>query len=66
MKEEMGTNREETKEDILARLEAIIQNNQEKMEARIDANNKKFKVLRSTLVSRMDIHQARTEAIQEN
>jgi hypothetical protein len=34
------------------------------MEARIDANNDKFDVLRSNLVSRMDIHQARTEADQ--
>jgi hypothetical protein len=28
-------------------------------------NNEKFEVLRGTLVSRMDIHQARTEDIQE-
>jgi hypothetical protein len=35
------------------------------MEARIDANNEKFEVLPSTLVSLMDIHQAMTEAIQE-
>jgi hypothetical protein len=36
------------------------------MEAEIETNNEKFfKVLQSTLVSRMVIHQARTEAIQE-
>jgi hypothetical protein len=29
-----------------------------KMEARIEANNEKFEVLRSTLVSRMDAHHA--------
>jgi uncharacterized protein YPO0396 len=53
------------KEYITAWLEAIIQNNQGKMEARIDANNEKFWVLRSSIVSRMDIYQARTEDNQE-
>jgi hypothetical protein len=46
------------KEELVARLEAMI-------EAEIKTNNDKFEVLWSTLVSRMDIHQARTEAIQE-
>jgi hypothetical protein len=36
-----------------------------RMETRRDANNEKFEVLRSTLVSRMDSYQARTEASQE-
>jgi hypothetical protein len=36
-----------------------------KMEARTDANNEKFEVLLSTLASQMDIHQARTEAVHE-
>jgi hypothetical protein len=35
------------------------------MEARTDASNEKFEALRGTLVSRMDIHQARTEANPE-
>jgi hypothetical protein len=35
------------------------------MEARTDSNNEKFEVLRNTLVSRMGVHQACTEAIQE-
>jgi hypothetical protein len=40
--------------------------NQEKMEARIDANSKKFETIQSTLstlVSQMDIHYARREAV---
>jgi hypothetical protein len=35
------------------------------MEARKDANNEMSKDLRGTLVSQMDIHQARTESTQE-
>jgi DNA polymerase III delta prime subunit len=35
------------------------------MEAKIEANNKNFEPLRSTLLSRMHIHQARAESIQE-
>jgi hypothetical protein len=35
--------------------------NQENMEARINANNEEFEVLRGTLVSRVDTHQARTK-----
>jgi actin-like ATPase involved in cell morphogenesis len=69
---EIRTDREET----TARLEAITDASQEKMDAKTDANlremkaeiranNQRFEVLRSTLVSRMDIHQARTEAVQE-
>jgi multidrug resistance efflux pump len=63
-------------EEITARLEAKIDANQEKMDAKTDANlkemkaeiranNEEFEVLRSTLVSRMAIHQVRTEAVQE-
>jgi hypothetical protein len=37
---------------------------QERMEAKIEVNSEKFEVLRSTLVSRMDIHQTRTEVMQ--
>jgi hypothetical protein len=62
---EVRTNREEMKEDITARLEAMIQNSQEQMEARIGVNNEKFEVLRRTLVSCIDIHRARTEALEE-
>jgi hypothetical protein len=47
-------------------MDTKIDTNQEKMETRIDTNNeKKSEVLRSTLVSWMDIHQAQPEAVQE-
>jgi hypothetical protein len=46
------------KEELTARLEA-------KIKAEIKTNNEKFEVLWSTLVSWIDIHQARREAIQE-
>jgi hypothetical protein len=46
-------------------MDAKIDVNQEKTKARIYANNEKFEVLRGTLVSRMDIHQARTESIKK-
>jgi hypothetical protein len=35
------------------------------MKARTDASNEKFEALRGTLVSWMDIHQARTEVTEE-
>jgi hypothetical protein len=35
-----------------------METNQEKLEARIEANNEKFEVLQGALVSRMDVHQA--------
>jgi hypothetical protein len=41
---EVRPNQEEMKEDITARLEAMIQN-QEQMEARIDVNSEKLQVL---------------------
>jgi hypothetical protein len=44
----------------LEELEVI----QEKIEAKIEANNEKFEVLQGTVVSRMDIHQPRTEFMQ--
>jgi hydroxylamine reductase (hybrid-cluster protein) len=37
----------------------------ERLEAMTEANNEKFEVLRGILVSWMDIHQARTEAMQQ-
>jgi hypothetical protein len=62
--EEMRTNHTkaddnlgEMKEEMMAKMEI----NKERMDAKIGANNKKFEVL----VSRMDIHQARTESTQE-
>jgi phosphoribosylformimino-5-aminoimidazole carboxamide ribonucleotide (ProFAR) isomerase len=58
------TNLKKMKEEMTARLEAVIKNNQ-KMEARIEANIEKFEVLQTTLVSWMDIHQVMTEAIPE-
>jgi hypothetical protein len=39
--------------------------NLRKIKAEIRANNENFEVLQGTLVSRMDIHQARTEAMQD-
>jgi hypothetical protein len=48
-------NLKDMKEEIIARLEAKIDANQEKLEDRIAANNEKFEVLRGNLVSRMDI-----------
>jgi hypothetical protein len=35
------------------------------LEARIYTNSEKFEVLGDTLISHLDIHQARTEAVQE-
>jgi hypothetical protein len=46
------------KENLAARQEV-------KIEAEIRPSNGKFEALRNILVFRMDIHQARTEAIQE-
>jgi hypothetical protein len=48
----IGTNQE--------KMDAKIDANQEMIEARIDANNENFVVLRGSLVSRTDIHEART------
>jgi hypothetical protein len=53
----MRAGQELLKEETTARLEAKLDDKH--------ANNKKFKVLRSTLVSRMDIHKAWTDAMQE-
>jgi hypothetical protein len=65
IKEDIRTNQakvdamlKKTKEELMARLEA-------KIEAEIKTNNEKFEILRSTLISRVHIHQPRTEAIQE-
>jgi acetolactate synthase small subunit len=52
----------ETNQD---KMDAMIDTNQEKMEAKIQANNEKFEALQGSLASRMDIHQARREAMQE-
>jgi hypothetical protein len=61
MREGMRADQELLKEELLPKLET----NQEKMEARIYANNEKLEVLRGSFVSRKDIHQARPEDIQE-
>jgi hypothetical protein len=50
---------------MTGRLQARIDSNQEKIESEIKGNNEKFEVLRSTLVTLMDIHQVWKEAIQE-
>jgi hypothetical protein len=36
-----------------------------RLEAKIEANNGMFEVLRGTLVSRIDIHQARIESTEK-
>jgi hypothetical protein len=54
MTEEMRPGRQHLKEEMTARLEA-----------KTETNNEKFEVLRSTFISRMDIHLARTESAQE-
>jgi hypothetical protein len=41
-----------------------IKTNQDRLKAKIEANNEKFEVLRSALVSRTDSHQAKIEANQ--
>jgi hypothetical protein len=56
---------------MLAKMDSFqekIEANQEKMDAFQEVmrtNSEKFEVLRGTLISRMDIHQARTESTQE-
>jgi hypothetical protein len=57
MKAEVSTSREEMRTDqseMTARLEA-----------KIEDNNEMFEALLGTLVSRMDIHETRTEASQQ-
>jgi hypothetical protein len=57
----------------LEKLEAEVETNQEKMtarleakiEAKMDSHHEKYEVFRDTLVSWMDIHQAKTESTQE-
>jgi hypothetical protein len=50
---------------MMARLETMMQNNQEKMEAWIDVNNDKFDVFRSTPISWVDMQLARTDVTEE-
>jgi hypothetical protein len=57
----MRVSQELKKERMDAKIAAI----HEKVEARLDVNNEKFDVLRGTLVSQMDIHQARILSNQE-
>jgi predicted glycoside hydrolase/deacetylase ChbG (UPF0249 family) len=52
-------------ERMMAKMKAEMKTKQERMEAKIEANNEKFEVLLGTLISWMDIHQARAETIQE-
>jgi hypothetical protein len=46
-------------------MDAKADASQEEMDATIDNHNEKSAVLRGTLMSWMDIHQARTVSIQE-
>lgn len=55
---EADTNLKEMKEELMPRLET-------KIEAEIKTNNENFEVIHSTLFSLMDIHQDRTESIEE-
>jgi hypothetical protein len=52
-------------EQILARMSAEMNATEERMEAKIKADNEKFEVFQGTLVSRMDNHQAITDAIKK-
>jgi hypothetical protein len=79
VKEEVKTNQEEmkTNQEMLARMgtktdttlkemkEELIRRLEAKIEAEIKTNNEKCEVIQRTLISWMDVHQARTEAIQE-
>jgi hypothetical protein len=60
-------NREETKPTKPRRtsIKWKCKNKLLRMEIKIEANNAKFEILRDTLASRVDIHQERTETIQE-
>jgi hypothetical protein len=60
---ETNASQEETRAEIRTNQEEM-KTNQERMEAKTDVNNEKFEVPRGTLISRMDIHKARTEANQ--
>jgi hypothetical protein len=48
------------------KMDAKIDTNQEKMEAKIETNNEKCEALQGTLLSRMDIYQARTGHSRRN
>jgi hypothetical protein len=41
----VNANLQEMKEEMVARLKAMVQNNQEEMLAKVEANNEKFEVL---------------------
>jgi hypothetical protein len=56
----------QAKADVTLRETKVeIRTNQERMEVKTEANKGKSEALRATLLSQMDIHQARTEVIQE-
>jgi hypothetical protein len=61
MVERMDTNLREMKAEMRTDQEEMTA----RVEAKIEASNEKFEVLQDTLVSQMDIHQARTEAMKE-
>jgi hypothetical protein len=46
-------------------MDAKINANQEMMEARIEANKEQYVVLQDTLISQMNIQQARTVSTQK-
>jgi uncharacterized iron-regulated protein len=52
----VDTNLKEMKEQIVVSLEAMIQNNQDRMEAWMNANNEMSEVIHSVHISWMDIH----------
>jgi hypothetical protein len=75
MEAKVDVNLKETKEEIRtyqAKVDTTLKEMKEltakpdaKIEAEIKTNNEKFEPIQSTLTSQMDIHQARTQALQE-
>jgi hypothetical protein len=53
-------------EGLLASQEEMMAGLEAKIKGKIDTNNEKFEVLQGTLISQMDIHQARTQSTQED
>jgi hypothetical protein len=65
MKEEMIASLDVKVDANLREIKAVIRTNQERMETKIEVNNKKFEALQGTLLSRTDAHQSRIEVMME-
>jgi recombination DNA repair RAD52 pathway protein len=61
----MDTNVREMKEEMMARLEALIQNNQELMMARLDSNHKRIMARMDSQVEKMEACLEKTETTEE-